>query len=184
VAGRAAAGHATHVALVFTASCWWYVLVALGALAALLGWRVPAWRDRAIFSILTTLVAWQTSDALKDFFGRARPPYWYLHQETSYGYSSGHAMFAVVVYGVWSYYCATGPLPPPARRVLASGLALWGGAVIWSRLALGAHYVTDLIGGVLLGVAMLALATIVAGGVRRVRSGRSAARAVAAGGNR
>ena len=131
-------------------------------LAALLAWARPEWRSRAIFSILTTIVAWQTSDALKEFFGRVRPTYWLLHHETSYSYSSGHAMFAVVVYGLWSYYFANSTLAAPLRVLLAAGFAAWPGGVIWSRLALGAHYVTDLIGGVLLGITMLALARAVA----------------------
>jgi membrane-associated phospholipid phosphatase len=42
--------------------------------------------------------------------------------------------------------------------MVAPLLALWGCGVIWSRLALGAHYVTDLVGGVLLGLVALALA--------------------------
>lgn len=151
------------MALVLTASCWWYVLVSLGVLAALLAWARPEWRGRATFSILTTVVAWQTSDALKDSFGRVRPTYWLLHHETSYSYSSGHAMFAVVVYGLWSYYVANSALPAPLRALLAAGFAAWACGVIWSRLALGAHYVTDLIGGVLLGITMLALAAAVAG---------------------
>jgi hypothetical protein len=102
LAGRAVAGEWPHVALVFTASCWWYVLVALGVAAIGFAIAAPAWRARVIFSVVTTLVAWQASDAIKNVFVRMRPPYWILHHETSWSYPSGHAMFAVVVYGLWS----------------------------------------------------------------------------------
>jgi membrane-associated phospholipid phosphatase len=166
-AGRALAGHFAHVALVFTASCWWYVLVALAAAAVALAFAVPAWRARVLFSIVVTVVAWQTSDAVKNAFDRPRPAYWVLHQETSASYPSGHAMFAVVVYGLWSYYIATSTLPHGLRRRLSLLVALWGAGVIWSRLALGAHYVTDLVGGVLFGIAMLALGTAIFGGIPR-----------------
>jgi membrane-associated phospholipid phosphatase len=70
-------------------------------------------------------------------------------------------MFAVVVYGLWSYFVATSALPRGVRVPLASALALWGCAVIWSRLALGAHWPTDLIGGVLFGIAVLAVGAAV-----------------------
>jgi len=70
-------------------------------------------------------------------------------------------MFAVVVYGLWSYYFARSDLPQPFRTALACGFALWGLGVIWSRLALGAHFVTDLIGGVLFGITMLAIAAAI-----------------------
>ena len=52
------------------------------------------------------------------------------------------------------------------RTVVAPLLALWACGIIWSRLALGAHYVTDLIGGVLLGTTALALATAIAAAFR------------------
>jgi undecaprenyl-diphosphatase len=160
--GATLAGHATHVALVFTESCWWPALLALGACAAALGWRVRAFRARATYSIVVTIVAWQTSDALKNVFERPRPTHWFLHHEDTYAYSSGHAMFAVVVYFLWAYFFATSALPAPARRVLAAAFALWGCGVIWSRLALGAHWATDLIGGVLLGITMLCIGFVVA----------------------
>jgi undecaprenyl-diphosphatase len=176
LAGRALAGQAPQVALVFTISCWWYVLLALGACAALLALFRPEWRGCAIFSIAVTLVAWQASDLLKNVFARPRPDYWLLHQETSYAYSSGHAMFAIVVFGLWSYYFATSTLPGPLRAVLSVACAAWGAAVIWSRLALGAHYVTDLIGGVLLGIAMLAIGEIVAAAWPRPRPAPTTAR--------
>lgn len=161
VAGRAVAGELPHVALVFTASCWWESLVSLGVVAIVLAFVAPAWRARVIFSVLTTLVAWQASDAVKNLFMRSRPSYWIWIHETTWSYPSGHAMFAVVVYGLWSWYFARSTLPQPLRGVLSAGFALWGVGVIWSRLALGAHFVTDLIGGVLFGITMLGVAAAI-----------------------
>jgi undecaprenyl-diphosphatase len=170
LAGRALAGHWSHVALVLTASCWWYVLVPLGVAAIAFAVAVPAWRARAIFALVTTLAAWKASDVIKDLFGRTRPEYWVLHHETSASYPSGHAMFAVVVYGLWSYYIASSDLPQPLRGGLSVALALWGIGVIWSRLSLGAHFVTDLTGGVLFGIMMLGIAAAVAGGIPSVNA--------------
>jgi membrane-associated phospholipid phosphatase len=175
LAGRAFAGHAAHIALVFTASCWWQSLVTLGVASIVLAVAVPAWRARVAFALITTLVAWKASDIVKDLFARTRPEYWTLHHETSASYPSGHAMFAVVVYGLWSYYVATSNLARPLRVTLAAIITLWGLAVIWSRLALGAHYVTDLIGGVLFGIMMLAIATSITRGIPRVLSPSSRA---------
>jgi len=168
LAGRALAGELPYVALAFTASCWWFSLVALGVGAIVLAVIVPAWRPRVIFAVLTTLVAWQASDAVKNLFMRTRPSYWILHHETSWSYPSGHAMFAVVVYGMWSYYFATSELPRPLRTILSAAWALWGIGVIWSRLSLGAHFVTDIIGGILFGIMMLAIAAAITGGVPRL----------------
>ncbi len=162
LAGRALAGDWPYVALVFTASCWWYVLVTFAIAAIVLAVVRPEWRARVIFALCTTVAGWLGSDAIKALFARSRPEYWVLYHETSASYPSGHAMFAVVVYGLWSYYIATSDLPQPQRGILAGLLALWGFGVIWSRLALGAHYITDLIGGILLGITMLAIAAAVA----------------------
>ena len=167
--GGALAGELPEVAQTFTASCWWYVLAALGIAAFVFAAVRADWRRRIAFSVVTTLVAWQGSDALKNLFARSRPPYWILNHETSWSYPSGHAMFAVVVFGLWSYYVATSSLPETMRRGFSAAIALWGIGVIWSRLALGAHYVTDLIGGVLLGITMLAIATSIAGGIPALR---------------
>jgi undecaprenyl-diphosphatase len=161
LAGRALAGDATRVALIFTASCWWYVLVALALVIVAVAVRFPAWRARTIYALVTTLITWQVSDALKNIFRRPRPDYWRLIHEPSFSYSSGHAMFALLVYWTWAWFIWNSDLPRPVRLTVAPALALWGCGVIWSRLALGAHYVTDLIGGLLLGATALALASAV-----------------------
>ena len=173
LAGRALAGQAPHLALLFTRSCLWYSLVAFGLIAVAVAIRFPAWRPRVLFAIPTTLVTWQVSDAVKVAFRRPRPDYWRLIHEPTFAYSSGHAMFAVLVYWLWAWFLWKSGLPRSVRLVAATLLALWGCGVIWSRLALGAHYVTDLIGGVLLAVTALGLASAIAWQFSaRARAGR------------
>ena len=166
LAGRALAGHATFLALVFTESCWWEMLLALGIIVVLVAVRYPAWRARVTLAVPATLITWQLSDVLKNVFRRPRPDYWVLIHEPTYAYSSGHAMFALLVYGLWAWYIWNSDLPRTVRIVVAPLLALWACGIIWSRLALGAHYVTDLAGGVLLGTTTLAFASAVAAALR------------------
>jgi undecaprenyl-diphosphatase len=161
LAGRALAGQAPHLALLFTRSCLWYSLVALGLIAVAVAIRFPAWRGRAIYAIPTMLITWQVSDAVKVYFGRPRPEYWRLIHEPTFAYSSGHAMFAVLVYWLWGWFIWNSGLPRRVRLVVAPLFALWGCGVIWSRLALGAHYITDLVGGVLLAVTAIGVASTI-----------------------
>jgi membrane-associated phospholipid phosphatase len=65
-------------------------------------------------------------------------------------------MFAVVVYLLWAYYLWRSPLPPWARSAGSIVLTLWALGIMWSRPALGAHYPSDVLGGVLLGVTFVA----------------------------
>ena len=166
LAGRALAGQSQHLALLFTRSCLWYSLAVLGLIAVAVAIRFPAWRPRVIYAVPTTLITWQVSDAVKIFFHRPRPGYWNLIHEPTYAYSSGHAMFAVLVYWLWAWFIWNSDLPRRVRIVVAALFALWGCGVIWSRLALGAHYVTDLIGGILLAVTALGVASAIAAAIR------------------
>ncbi len=78
-------------------------------------------------------------------------------------------MFAMLVYWLWAWFIWRSDLPPTARTIVAPLLFLWGCGVLWSRLALGAHYVTDLIGGLLLAAAAIAVASA----IRAIVKGRS-----------
>ncbi len=73
-------------------------------------------------------------------------------------FPSGHAMASTVAYGALLLVLL--PLVPRRRRSLAIGatvtLVL---AIGFTRLALGVHYVTDVLGGFALGAAWLALTT-------------------------
>jgi membrane-associated phospholipid phosphatase len=160
-AGHALLGGPPHLALLFTESCFWNVLVALGLVGIVVAVRVPTWRERIVTSLVTTVVMWQASDVLKNLFRRPRPDYWRIIHEPTFAYSSGHAMFATIVYGLWAWFIWRSDLPSAVRFTVTPLLALWACGILWSRLALGAHWVTDLIGGVLLGlVGLSAGATI------------------------
>ena len=131
--------------------------------ACLLGFALVrrAWLGRVALAVVTLVAAWQTSDLLKQVFGRPRPEHMIGVRETSYSYASGHATLALAFYGLLAYYVATGAR---ARSGLPAGPVLLGGliaAIGWSRLALGAHYLTDVLGGYLLGAAFLCTAILV-----------------------
>jgi undecaprenyl-diphosphatase len=166
-------GVATPLAWIFTASCLLPTLSVYAVLAISTAVTFPAWRGRVIFALAVTLVTWQASDLFKARFARPRPEHWVRVHETSFAYPSGHAMFAVLVYGLWAYFIWKSGLSRGARMAISGLLVLWAFGVIWSRLALGAHYPTDLIGGVLLAAAALGIGNAVAiaiAGRRRVRS--------------
>jgi membrane-associated phospholipid phosphatase len=154
-------GPGAPLALLLTESYMFPVLLTIGLGLALVAWRAPAWRARALFSIVLTPIAWCLSDLGKDFFHRERPEHWLLHHERSFSYASGHAMYAVILSGLWAVFVWKSDLPRGVRVVLTPALIAWGIGAIWSRLALGAHFPSDLLGGMLLGTGLLAIGSAV-----------------------
>ena len=164
--------HATLVAWWVTWSCYVDVLVPIGIVLCILAWRLPAWRTRIILTIVTLLISWRAADFFQHLFARARPVHWAVRHETAFSYPSSHAAIVAGFYALWAALLYASELPQRVRLSASWALGILCIAILWSRLALGAHYITDLAGGVLLGgfVALLGLAIV--GG----RSGASAGR--------
>lgn len=116
---------------------------------------VPRWRGRVAFAIGALLLTWLISDRFKDFFARPRPEHWLLVHESSPSYSSGHAANSLAFYGVWAVLLWRSSLPLGIRIVASGGLGVLCLLVAWSRLAMGAHFPTDIIGGWLLAIAVV-----------------------------
>ncbi len=164
IRGAGFRGVATPLAIVFTESGRWRWLTALGAFAiaifAIARW--PVWIPIAV--CMSQIASQAVVEGVKRAFRRARPRDWLVRSEFGFSYPSGHCATAVTFYGAWTVVCAHLPLLFALRLFFVVLLGLWGAGIMWSRLALSAHYVTDVLGGWLFGCgwlcAMLALAAV------------------------
>ena len=130
-------------------------------------WRWWGW-GAALAMGLTTLVSAFTSELLKAYFARLRPDFVpHLDPISSAAYPSGHANNAAVVYILFIM------LVPQARhplwQVAAAAMILLTGL---SRIMLGVHWPTDVIGGWMLGTSF----AFMAGAVIAYRQQQSAAK--------
>lgn len=134
-------------------------LLACGGVAIALGWLghrgiLPRGRHEGTFWLLTLASGWTLNYLLKLVFQRERPPLdgrLVAVGETSFSFPSGHAAFAGLFFGllglvVYHY----------AGRARWAGVALCvlgALAVAASRVWLGVHYLTDVLGGLAVGTA-------------------------------
>lgn len=128
------------------------VVLAISALVAIVLYR----RRRLAEAGLLTLViggAELVNLALKVAFHRPRPDVGFVHLDT-YSFPSGHAMIATAGYGALAFLAW--------RRAWRAEIALATVALVcaiaFSRLYLGVHYLSDVLGGVSGGVTCLGLA--------------------------
>lgn len=159
---RALVGHSALIAWWLTWGCYPEVLGPIGIALLIVAWRFPAWRGRIVWSLVTLLLCWGAVDLAQHLFARPRRLDWVVKHETSFSFPSSHAAIATGFYGLWAWLVARSTLP--GRAVIAGLLVTLVLAICWARLALGAHYATDLIGGILLAGA---IAFAGAGAVRR-----------------
>lgn len=116
--------------------------------------------------LVVSQVCTQTiANAFKRHFARVRPEYWHHLQERGHSYPSGHATTAALFFFGWGLVAAIGTLPEELKIAALAVLTLWALGISWSRLALGAHYLTDVLGGILLGLAWIcAVLAVLTGG--------------------
>ena len=151
-------GTAVPLALFFTALGRWPVLLALSILAALVAWRLRTGLGAVVLLYVTQIVSQGVSTLLKLGLHRSRPDHWLVIREKDWSYPSGHAVTAVVFFLGFAILAWHAPLPRPLAAVSVAILLACAVGIPWSRLALGAHYLTDVLGGLLLGTAFLCAA--------------------------
>jgi membrane-associated phospholipid phosphatase len=162
VAAQSLRGTAVPLALFFTALGRWPVLIGIGVVAfgAAMALRADA---SAVAVLLGAQVASQAANALlKLGVHRPRPGGEIGMRETDLSFPSGHSATALVFFLGFAILIWHAPLPRPLAAAVCAVLAVCAAGIPWSRLALGAHYATDVAGGLLLGAGFLcaALATI------------------------
>lgn len=132
------------------------VLAATALVAAVLAWRRHAQWALLLLAVPTGMLA---NNGLKHLFGRARPvlddP---LVRLETLSFPSGHAIAATLFYGALCLLVLA-HVRSYKLRVTAVAVALAMIALVAaSRVYLGVHYFSDVLAGITLGVAWLALA--------------------------
>jgi membrane-associated phospholipid phosphatase len=154
-AWQSLANHSTLLAWWLTWSCFPYTLIPIAVVLLIVAWVAPAWRTRILFSVVMLLLCWRGADLFQHLFARPRRFDWVVKHETSFSYPSSHAAIATGFYALWGVMLYMSELPRTVKAVTGGLLLLFAIAIFWSRLALGAHYLTDLAGGALLAVALV-----------------------------
>jgi membrane-associated phospholipid phosphatase len=148
-------GRGTRLAMICTRSGYWPALVAVGIALFAAELIVRGGVAFAIALGATQLFSQAASHFTKEFFKRTRPDDWLHRKELGFSYPSGHATTAIVFYGGLLLFVWNVPLPRELHLAASAGLVLWMAGIAWSRMALAAHYGTDVCGGIVFGAAWL-----------------------------
>jgi undecaprenyl-diphosphatase len=149
------------LALSFIGSALVWAPITAGAVITFvwLGWRKAA-VDLAI--VMTGAVLLE--NGLKLAFARTRPDVYFGALPSTFGFPSGHAIFAACLYGALACLIAD------RISSRAGGVALWAAAVVIagligaSRLYLGMHYASDVAAGYLVAIFWIGAVTALRAG--------------------
>ena len=116
-------------------------------------------KNKMIFIVIfiNMLIMWILIGVLKNTFKRERPNIKRLVNEKGYSYPSGHTMTGAIFYGFVIFLVMISNLILPLKWILTIVLTLLIFLVGYSRIYLGVHYLSDVIGAILFGTSYLLL---------------------------
>ncbi len=133
-----------------------YVVIPLGVVQAVLYWRQGA-RLNALALTIAIATAPVIVEGAKLAFARPRPEVFVpLTVEQGFSYPSGHATLATVAYGFSALLAVPRLRARPWRVAVAGAAPAIVVLVCLSRVYLGVHYPSDVVGGILLGSVWIA----------------------------
>jgi undecaprenyl-diphosphatase len=132
------------------------------ALLLIFGLTVRKRKAEAWWYTAATLSGWALYALAKVAVHRPRPHVIsrLMHGGGWYSYPSGHSMLAPIIFGLGIIVWAAPWVSPALRRGALALAALLALGIGFSRVYVGAHYPTDVVGGLLLGTAWSALALL------------------------
>lgn len=92
---------------------------------------------------------------LKNYFGRIRPTDYSIIIQEGFSFPSGHAMVSICFYGMLAYIITRNIKSKKRRIFLISTLIFYTLLIGFSRIYLGVHWPSDVIGGYIIGMAWL-----------------------------
>ena len=158
----------TAAAKVFAAiGSWWGISILCAALLAIKATRLKAGVPVALAAVSSQV----TEKIIKAIIQRPRPPYAdRLVEIGGWSFPSGHSTTSMAVFLMLIYIVRTQVRSPFAKNLLTVILAIPMICVGLSRIYLGVHYPSDVIGGWSLGVAM-AMSCIIFG--EKIEAGKA-----------
>ncbi|GKU80844.1 phosphatase PAP2 family protein [Niallia sp. NCCP-28] len=146
------------IAISFFGSIKW-IAVALIIIACLLCWKKKY--ALALFLLSASGGGALLNISLKWFFKRERPDILPIVIEKSYSFPSGHSMGSLLFYGSLAFVVLHLMKPSKIRKVAVVVFCLFILLIGISRIYLGVHFPTDVLGGYSVGMAFLFICIIV-----------------------
>lgn len=109
--------------------------------------------DKLYMIPLNSLLSVIFNNIFKQIFRRARPSTLMLIHESGYSYPSGHTMISVLFYG--TIFMLINKSNIKYKRIINIVLVTIILLICISRVYLGVHYITDIIGGCLLALSIM-----------------------------
>ena len=119
-------------------------------------------KKKNIISYLTSsclIISTIFNNVIKVIVRRSRPDVLKLVHETSFSYPSGHTMASVSIYGIIIYLLLKSNLNKTLKYVGSIGLSILTILIGISRIYLGAHFMSDIIGAILVSTIWLLVFT-------------------------
>lgn len=119
-------------------------------------------KKKNIISYLTSsclIISTILNNVIKIIIRRSRPDVIKLVTETSFSYPSGHTMASVSIYGIIIYLLLNSNINKTVKYISSVGLSLLILLIGISRIYLGAHYMSDIIGAMLVSTIWLLIFT-------------------------
>ncbi|GAA0629878.1 phosphatase PAP2 family protein [Streptomyces thermocarboxydovorans] len=136
----------------------WTMRILCGVTAAVLVWRFAA-RWTALWLVVTVAAGTALQQGLKAAVGRARPVWPDPVDSAQYAaFPSGHAMTATVVCGLLLWLLHRGGMGQALWRTVLAVAAVSVIGVGLTRVWLGVHWATDVLGGWLIGALVVVVA--------------------------
>lgn len=112
--------------------------------------------------VVAAVVGQSITYAIKAMVARDRPRLFAIaNMPTDTSFPSGHALGSTILYGL----IALG-LWHTGHRITAAALVVWIGLIAFSRVYLGVHHPTDVLGAIFVGISFLAVTVSVYGHLR------------------
>jgi undecaprenyl-diphosphatase len=135
------------------------VLALFGVVAVLVLVRARR-RDAAVFLMVTMVGALALENGLKFAFQRVRPLPFFGSEPETYSFPSGHALFSLCFYGGLAIVASRSMQSAAIKAGIWLATVLLVLAIGGTRICLGVHYPSDVLGGYLVAIAWLSIVLI------------------------